>query len=72
MDFNILAFGLMGTAVLLSAKDILETRPGEWIAGAERLLGKKVHVAKTGSSEEVDAWVAEHAGTRAEEGGSHG
>jgi hypothetical protein len=67
MDFNILAYGLMGTAVLISAKDIYETRPGEWIAGAERLLRKKVHVAKTGSPEEVARWVAEHDGTEAEE-----
>lgn len=63
MDFNILAYGLMGTAVLLSAKDIIETRPGEWIAGAERLLrGKKIHVAVNGSPEEIDKWVADHDG----------
>jgi hypothetical protein len=60
----VLATGVMGTAILISAKDIIETRPGEWIAGAERLLrGKKIHVAETGSPEEVDKWVADHDGT---------
>lgn len=64
MDANILAYGVMGTAILISAKDIFETRSGEWLAGAERLLrGKKIHIAKTGSPEEVDKWVADHDGT---------
>lgn len=65
MDFGyVLATGTMGTAILISAKDIIETRPGEWIAGAERLLrGKKIHVAETSSPEEVDKWVADHDGT---------
>lgn len=61
---ELLAFGLMGTAILISAKDIYETRPGTWLAGAERLLlGKKIHVAETGSQEEIDKWVADHDGT---------
>lgn len=74
MDLNVLAFGLMGTAALVSAKDLYETRPGAWLAGAEKLLrrpvtvgdavdGVKIHIAKTGSVEEIDKWVAEHDGT---------
>lgn len=60
---NVLAFGLMGTAMLIAVKDVVESRPGAWLEGAERLLGKRIHVAKTGSPEEVTAWVAEHGGT---------
>lgn len=70
---ELLALGLTGTAILISAKDIIETRPGAWLAGAERLLrgttvgdvvdGLKIHVAETGSPEEVDKWVADHDGT---------
>jgi len=64
---EILAYGLAGTSVLLSAVDIYDTRPEAWLDGAERLLrtrtGRRVYFARTGSPEEVDRWVADHDGT---------
>lgn len=64
---EILAYSLAGTAVLLEAVDIYDTRPGAWLAGREKLLrtktGRRVDFARTGSAEEVEAWKAGNGGT---------
>lgn len=50
MGMSILAYALAGTSFLLEAKDLVDTRGGAWLDGAEKLLytrtGRRVRFAQ--------------------------